>query len=52
LFALAAVIEAFVSPSAAPYWIKATVAAVSSGLLMFYFVFLGVQPNEGIANIG
>lgn len=48
LFALAAVIEGFVSPSAAPYWVKATVAAISSGLLMFYFVFLGMQPNQGL----
>jgi uncharacterized membrane protein SpoIIM required for sporulation len=50
LFGLAAVIEGFVSPSAAPYWVKATVAAVSSALLMFYFVFLGLQPNADIRN--
>lgn len=48
LFALAAVIEGFVSPSAAPYWVKASVAAASSALLMFYFVFLGMQPNADV----
>lgn len=45
LFALAAFIEGFVSPSAAPYWVKAMVAVLSSLLLMFYFVMLGMQPN-------
>ena len=45
LFALAALIEGFVSPSAAPYWVKAGIAALSSGLLMFYFVMLGWQPG-------
>ena len=47
LFALAALIEAFISPSAAPYWLKAAVAAASTGLLMFYFVLLGWQPLVG-----
>ena len=41
LFFLAALIEGFLSPSSAPYWIKATVAVFSSGLLMAYFVVLG-----------
>jgi uncharacterized membrane protein SpoIIM required for sporulation len=41
LFFMAALIEAFLSPSAAPYWIKATVAVFSSGLLMAYFIVLG-----------
>jgi uncharacterized membrane protein SpoIIM required for sporulation len=41
LFCLAALIEGFVSPSALPYWCKASVAVVSSGVLMFYFVLLG-----------
>ena len=41
LFVLAALIEAFVSPSVAPYWVKASVAALSVGLLLFYFVLLG-----------
>ncbi|NLX98093.1 MAG: stage II sporulation protein M [Rhodopirellula sp.] len=41
LFGMAAVIETFLSPSAAPYWIKAVVSVVSAGLLTFYFVVLG-----------
>ena len=41
LFFLAALIEAFLSPSAAPYAVKAIVAVICSGLLMFYFVVLG-----------
>ncbi|MCA9149571.1 MAG: stage II sporulation protein M [Planctomycetales bacterium] len=45
LFFLAALIEGFLSPSAAPYVIKAIVAIISSGLLMFYFVVLGF-PRE------
>lgn len=44
LFFLAALIEAFVSPSALPYALKALLAAVSSSLLSFYFVVLG-QPG-------
>ncbi|MEX0820036.1 MAG: stage II sporulation protein M [Pirellulaceae bacterium] len=46
LFFLAAMIEGFLSPSSAPYWIKAIVAMLSSGLLMFYFVILGF-PRHG-----
>ena len=46
LFCLAAVIEAYISPSALPYWVKASVAVFSSGALMFYFVMLG-YPREG-----
>lgn len=45
LFAGAAFIEGFVSPSALPYWAKAAVGALSSLLLMFYFVLLGF-PRE------
>lgn len=41
LFLLAAMIEGFLSPSAAPYWLKAVVAVLSSGLLTFYFLVLG-----------
>ncbi len=41
MFFFAALIEGFVSPSAAPYWFKASVAVLTSGLLMFYFVVLG-----------
>ena len=45
LFFLAALIEGFVSPSPAPYWFKASIAVLSSGSLMFYFVILG-YPRE------
>ncbi len=41
LFILAALIEGFVSPSAAPLFIKQGVAVLSAALLMFYFVILG-----------
>lgn len=46
LFALAALIEGFLSPSAAPYWVKAAVAAASAGLMGFYFVALGLGADE------
>jgi uncharacterized membrane protein SpoIIM required for sporulation len=46
LFFLAAIIEAFLSPSAAPYAVKAAVALISSGLLMFYFVVLGYPRGD------
>ena len=42
MFFLAALIEGFVSPSGMPYWFKATVAVVSSGMLSFYFIILGM----------
>ena len=41
LFFLAAMIEGFLSPSSAPYWLKAAVAILSSGALTFYFIILG-----------
>jgi len=41
LFFLAALTEGFLSPSRAPYWLKAAFAIFSSGMLMFYFVVLG-----------
>jgi len=41
LFILAAMTEGFLSPSSAPYWVKAAFAILSSGLLMFYFLVLG-----------
>jgi len=41
LFLMAAMIEGFLSPSGAPYWLKATVAVLSSGMLTFYFLVLG-----------
>jgi len=41
MFVLAALIEGFLSPSAAPYEIKAAMAIISSCLLAFYFGVLG-----------
>jgi uncharacterized membrane protein SpoIIM required for sporulation len=41
LFFLAALIEGFLSPSGLPWAVKAAVALLSSGMLMFYFVILG-----------
>jgi len=41
MFFMAALIEGFLSPSAAPYALKAIVALLSSSVLMFYFVVLG-----------
>jgi uncharacterized membrane protein SpoIIM required for sporulation len=41
MFFMAALIEGFLSPSAAPYWVKAVVAIVSSALLAVYFIVLG-----------
>jgi uncharacterized membrane protein SpoIIM required for sporulation len=41
MFFMAALIEGFLSPSAAPYWVKVLVAILSSSLLAFYFVVLG-----------
>ena len=43
LFLMAAVIEGFLSPSPAPYWVKAGVAIASCFLLVFYFVGLGMR---------
>jgi uncharacterized membrane protein SpoIIM required for sporulation len=44
LFFLAAPIEGFLSPSPAPYAIKAAVAIVSAAALVFYIVVLGSRP--------
>ena len=41
LFFFAALIEGLLSPTTAPYAVKAGVAVLSSGILMFYFVVLG-----------
>ncbi len=46
MFLLAAIIEGLLSPSASPYWAKAGVAVLSTGLLMFYFVGLGYPRGE------
>lgn len=47
LFFFAAMIEGFLSPSMLPYWIKATTAVLSSVLLTFYFLMLGM-PRRSI----
>lgn len=41
LFFLAALIEGFISPTSLPYAFKASVAILSSGMLLIYFVVLG-----------
>ena len=46
LFFLAALVEGFISPSSLPYWVKQTVAVLSSGMLAFYFVFLGLPRRS------
>lgn len=46
LFVMAAMIEAFVSPAPIPYGYKAGVAVLSAGLLMFYFIGLGMPQEE------
>jgi uncharacterized membrane protein SpoIIM required for sporulation len=46
LFFLAAMIEGFLSPTSLPYALKAGVAVLSSGMLVFYFLVLGF-PRKG-----
>ncbi len=46
LFAMAGLIEAFLSPSSAPYFAKAAVAIISAALLLFYVVGLGLVPRS------
>jgi len=46
LFGLAGIIEASLSPSAAPYALKAGVAVLSCAIMVFYFVFLGYPRGE------
>jgi len=46
LFLMAAMIEAYVSPSILPYWVKALVAGSTSAMLIFYFVMLGYPRDE------
>ncbi len=48
MFLAAAVIEGFLSPSPAPYWIKAAVAIISSGMLVFYFIILGYPRYHAV----
>ncbi len=49
LFFFAALIEGFISPTSLPYWVKALVAILSSGLLMFYFIVLGFPRRSSLA---
>lgn len=49
LFFMAAVIEGFLSPSSAPYVIKALVGILCSGLITAYFIILGFPWDEGVA---
>jgi len=44
MFAIAALIESSLSPSAAPYAVKAAVAVASALLIAFYIVVLGWEP--------
>jgi hypothetical protein len=46
LFSLAALTEGFLSPSPAPYIVKAVWAILSSGLISFYFVVLGFPRHD------
>jgi uncharacterized membrane protein SpoIIM required for sporulation len=46
MFLLAAMIEGFLSPSAAPYWVKASIGVLSAGALIVYFVVLGYPQGE------
>lgn len=49
LFALAAIIEGFVSPTELPYAMKAAVAVVSTVLLLAYVVVLGTRREVSLA---
>ncbi len=46
LFFLAALTEGFISPSPLPYSVKAAWAILSSGLISFYFVVLGMPRDD------
>ena len=46
LFMLAAGIEAFISPTAAPYAVKVGVAVLSVVMLVFYFLVLGYPGSS------
>ena len=46
LFMLAAGIEAFISPTAAPYPVKAGIAVLSAVMLVFYFLVLGYPGSS------
>ena len=51
LFTMAAGIEAYLSPSAAPYAIKAVVAILSASLLLFYLFVLGYPRRAGTEEV-
>jgi len=51
LFMMAALIEAFISPSSLPYAVKFGIFVFSIVTLVFYFVFLG-YPREGHRAVG
>ena len=46
MFLLAAAIEGFLSPSSAPYWVKAAVAIVSTIMMLFYLLVLGYWGDD------
>ncbi len=46
LFMFAALLEGLLSPSAAPYVVKALAAALSSAILIFYFIVLGFPRSS------
>jgi hypothetical protein len=48
---MAAFIEGYISPSTLPYPLKASVAVLSTSLLLFYFVILG-YPRESVLHEG
>jgi hypothetical protein len=50
LFVLAAMIEGFLSPSVAPYAIKAGVAVLSTVLLLVYLFVLGYPRSPRISH--
>ncbi len=51
LFFLAAMIEGFLSPSPAPYAVKALVAGLSTLLLLGYFVILGTREEDEVVEV-
>jgi hypothetical protein len=46
MFGLAAMIEAWISPSPLPLIFKQSIAVISSGMLTVYFILLGF-PKRG-----
>lgn len=52
LFFLAALTEGFLSPSPAPYVVKAAWSVISSGLISFYFVVLGFPRGGAFPDLG